>query len=284
MDKTVNLFSTIFDAIHIFWEKERTHQIVSVLLIVIFILSLGIIEINRQGWLPANLGSLISTSHYLAINLAFSLVLILEVISLIFALPSSMSKALGKQFEILALIFLRSSFKELSKLPEPIDITGHHEVLWHILAYGGGAVTIFALLGAYLLLRKNLDKVISKGPSLDQFIKLKKTVAFLIFIIFVGLGAYDGWLLVSGGEEFDFFHYFYTILIFSDILLVLIAQTFLPQFAAVFRNSGYALSTLLIRLSLTAPVYYDVLIGIISIVFALVLTLVYNRFYTVKKK
>ncbi len=283
MDKALNLLSKTFDTMHTFWEKEKTHQIVSVFLIMIFILSLGIIEINRQGWLPANFSSLISTSHYLAINLAFSLVLLLEVISLIFALPSSMSKALGKQFEILVLIFLRNSFKELAKLPEPINIDGHHEVLWHIISYGGGAITIFALLGLYLLMCKNLDKVLSKGPSLDRFIKLKKTVAFFMFIIFISLGSYDVLLLITGGVQFDFFHYFYTILIFSDILLVLIAQTFLPQFAAVFRNSGYALSTLLIRLSLTAPVYYDVLIGIISIGFALVLTLVYNQFYTVKK-
>ena len=75
---------------------------------------------------------------------------------------------------------------------------------------------------------------------------------------------------------------FYTILIFSDILLVLIAQSFLPEFPAVFRNSGYALATLLIRLSLTAPAYYNVLIGLSSVVLAVLLTLVYNKFYTHK--
>ncbi|MBU0994882.1 MAG: hypothetical protein KJ737_20515 [Proteobacteria bacterium] len=216
----------------------------------------------------------------MAINLAFSLVLALEVISLIFALPKSMSKALGKQFEILALIFLRNSFKELALLPEPINIAGHYQILWQILAYGGGAVFIFALLGVYLLLRKQLDDALSSGPSLDRFIRAKRTVAFFMLIIFICLGSYDAWLMVKGDSYFDFFHYFYTVLIFSDILLVLIAQIFLPQFPAVFRNSGYALATLLIRLSLTAPVYYDVMIGIFSISFALVLTLVYNRFYS----
>ncbi len=279
----LNFLSITFESIHGVWEKESTHRTVSVLLVITFVLALGLIEINRQGWLPVSLGTKVPLNHYMAINLAFSLVLILEVVSLIFALPSSMSKALGKQFEILALIFLRNSFKELASLPEPIDISGHHDVVWHILAYGGGAVVIFAMLGIYLSLRKNLDEVLSKGPALDLFINAKKTVALFMLIIFVALGGVDTWLLISGGHQFDFFHYFYTILIFSDILLVLIAQSFLPQFPAVFRNSGYALSTLLIRLSLTAPVYYNVLIGISSIVFALVLTLVYNRFYTIKK-
>ncbi len=283
MDRIFSFFAGRFDAIHRFWETEKTHRQVSVGLVCIFILALAVIEINRQGWLPAPYNAKIPTSHYMAINLAFSLVLILEVISLIFTLPGSMSKALGKQFEILALIFLRSCFKELSALPEPIDISGHLEVLWHILSYGGGAIAIFSLLGVYLSLRKNLDKVLSPGPSLDRFIHAKKTVAFSMLIIFIVLGGIDIRLLITGAKQFDFFHYFYTILIFSDILLVLIAQSFLPQFPAMFRNSGYALATLLIRLSLTAPVYYNVLIGIFSIVFALVLTLVYNRFYTIKK-
>ena len=283
MDYLFNRFANTFDTLHNAWEQDKTHRMVSACLVAIFLLSLMIIELNRQGWLPVEFQTVISTSHYQAINLAFWLVLILEVVSLIFALPSSMSKALGKQFEILALIFLRSCFKELSALPEPIDITGHHDVLWHILAYGGGAVAIFGLLGIYLSLRKKLDKVLSKGPRLDRFIKAKKSVAFCMLMIFIGLGATDIYLMFTGGEPFDFFHYFYTILIFSDILLVLIAQSFLPQFPAIFRNSGYALATLLIRLSLTAPVYYNVLIGIFSIIFALLITLVYNRFYTIRK-
>ncbi len=284
LDGVLNKFSCIFDTFHSFWQKEHTHRIVSALLVIIFVLALAVIECNRQGWLPDILAEKISTSHYMAINLAFSLVLVLEVISLIFALPGSMSKALGKQFEILALIFLRSSFKQLSDLPEPINVAGHQDVLWHILSYGAGAIAIFALLGIYLSTLKHLDDTLSAGPALDLFIKAKKSVSLLMLTIFTGLGGYHTWLLIMGFPGFDFFHYFYTFLIFSDILLVLIAQTFLPQFSAVFRNSGYALATLLIRLSLTAPIYYNVVIGIFSVVFALVLTLVYNKFYRIKSR
>jgi len=284
LNSLLNILSGIFDNIHLYWKKETTHRSVSAALVIIFILSLAMIEINRQGLLPIGLSNKIPTNHYMAINLAFSLVLILEVISLIFTLPGSMSKALGKQFEILALIFLRSSFKELSALPEPINIGGHLDVLWHILSYGGGAIAIFALLGMYLRTLKHLDEALFPGPTLDRFIKAKKSVSFIILVIFAGMGVYNTGLMIAGSYSFHFFKYFYTLLIFSDILLVLIAQSFLPQFPAVFRNSGYALATLLIRLSLTAPVYYNVMIGIFSIVFALILTLVYNKFYTLKKR
>jgi hypothetical protein len=279
MDKRFNFFSAAFDSIHDLWENETTHRFVSASLVVVFLLSLAVIETNRQGWLPDSLSTRISLSHYQAINLAFSFVLILEVISLIFALPGSMSKAIGKQFEILALIFLRTAFKELSKLPVPIDISAHPDVLWNILTYGSAAITIFALLGVFFLVRQNLDEALASGQTLDLFIKVKKTVAFFMVIIFFILGSYDVWLMMIGQPQFEFFHYFYTILIFNDILLVLIAQIFLPQFSAVFRNSGYAFATLLIRLSLTAPIYYNVLIGVCSILFAIILTLVYNHFF-----
>lgn len=283
MNTLLNTFSSLFDNLRTFWKTERNHKIVSAVLVVIFIASLILIEANRQGLIPGTLALKIPTSHYMAINLAFFLVLILEVISLIFTLPSSMSRALGKQFEILALIFLRQSFKQLSDLPEPIDISGHMDVLWHILSYGGGAIAIFGLLGIYLKTLKHLDEALFPGPSLDLFIKAKKSVSCFILFAFIVMGGLNFWLILTGNQGFNFFNSFYTLLIFSDILLVLIAQTFLPQFPAIFRNSGYALATMLIRLSLTAPVYYNVMIGIFSILFALGLTLVYNKFYTIKK-
>lgn len=282
MDFILNIFTRIFDPVRQYWEKEATHKAVSGLLVLAFLLALGAIELNRQGLLPEFLGDTIPQSHYMAINLAFTLVLILEVLGMIFALPGSLSRALGKQFEILALIFLRNAFKELAVLPEPISLSHHHEVLWHILSYGFGAVAIFALMGIYTGMLKKLDETLTPGPSLDRFIAAKKAVALTMLAVFCGMGLYNGQLFLSGKPVFHFFQYFYTVLIFSDILLVLIAQAFLPEFPAVFRNSGYALATLLIRLSLTAPAYYNVLIGLSSVILAVLLTLVYNQFYTHK--
>lgn len=284
LDRVLSVGADFFDAFRTFWHRDTTHKSVSVVLMLTFLAALAMIEANRQGWLPPSLTPKLPTSHYMAINLAFFLVLVMEILSMIFALPVSMSKALGKQFEILALIFLRNAFKELSVLPEPVSVYHHNEVIWHILAYGFGAVAIFGLLGIYTALQKNLDKALMPGPSLDRFIAAKKNVALCMVLTFCGMGLYNIWLKLAGMPVFHFFQSFYTVLIFSDILMVLLAQSFLPQFPAVFRNSGYALATLLIRLSLTAPAYVNVLIGISSVVLALVLTLVYNQFYTLNAK
>lgn len=255
MDRLFHIASSVFDAFRNFWHREGTHKTVSAALILIFLVSLAVIELNRQGLIPGALGSQIPRSHYMAINLAFLLVLFMEILSMIFTLPQSMSRALGKQFEILALIFLRDAFKELSHLPEPISLDHHFEVLWHILSYGFGALAIFGLLGVYTFSLKNLDKAMKPGPSLNRFIAAKKSVALCMLFTFCGMGLYNAFLKLSGQPAFHFFQSFYTVLIFSDILMVFLAQTFLPQFQAVFRNSGYALATLLIRISLTAPLF-----------------------------
>jgi hypothetical protein len=90
------------------------------------------------------------------------------------------------------------------------------------------------------------------------------------------------WL--EGVPQSDFFHDFYTLLIITDILLVLIAQCFQPSFFAVFRNSGYALSTLIIRLALSAPAYFNVLLGVAAAVFAIAMTIVTTRLFTSRQQ
>ncbi len=268
------------DTIEAFWHSETTHKTVSYLLVIIFLASLVLIEFNRHGMLPGMLAAHVSHSHFMAINIAFLLVLFLEIITMIFTLPDSMSKALGKQFEILALIFLRNAFKQLSDLPEPVSLAHHADVVYHIFAYGFGSLAIFGLLGCYRMMLTRLDKTMPPGSYLNQFILAKKIVAFCMLWVFFAMGIYDLWLKIQGMTGFNFFQSFYTVLIFSDILMVFLAQIFLPQFHAVFRNSGYALATLLIRLSLTASVYYSVAIGLSSVVFALLLTIIYNQFYS----
>lgn len=275
-----NAATRIFDHLNTCWERRQTQSLVTGTLVLIFVAALGVIELSRQGLLPDFLPERIAGNHYQAINIAFTFVLALEVVSLIFTLPCSVSKALGKQFEILALILIRSSFKEFSALPEPIAFTDQVDVLWRILADGGGAILIFALLGIYLRLLKKSQQTLQPGLVRDRFVAAKKMVALSLLIIFAGMALYNGWLLITGEESFHFFPHFYTVLIFSDILLVLIAQCFLPEFRGIFRNSGYALSTLLMRLSLAAPAFYNVLIGVASALFAVALTWVYNYFYT----
>lgn len=276
------LVTFAFDPLHAFWQNEKTERAVAGILIGCFLAALLGIELGRQGLLPEAIAAKTPTSHYAAVGIAFTLVLVLEVVSFIFVLPCSFSKSVGKQLEILCLILMRNSFKELVNFPEPITFTGNMTPIYQILSDGAGAFAVFVLLGIYYRIQK--PGSILKPCYKFSYVASKKLVALLLLGLFMGLGSYVFYCSVKGLPTFDFFSTFYTILIFSDILLVLISQRFLPQFHAVFRNSGFALVTLLIRLALAAPPFYNAALGVASAGFAVLLTLAYNSFYRKEKE
>ena len=280
MDQVFERLTYIFDPLHHFWEHERMHRRFALGLIVVFLGALAGIELNRRGLLPGGLAALAPTNHFHAVNLAFTLVLILEVISLIFTLPCSFSRSVGKQFEILSLILLRDAFKELSHFTEPITVGTELTQVLHILGYGFGALAVFALLGVYYRIQPARKQDMGLPHDLFRFVAAKKGIALLLLGVFVTLGLNNLYNKFAGLPHIDFFPVFYTLLIFTDILVVLISQCFRPSFHAVFRNSGYALSTLFIRLALAAPAMYDVALGITAALFSIALTLAWTRVFT----
>jgi hypothetical protein len=270
--------TNLFDRLHHFWEHPKSQKCVGALLIVVFLTGLACIELKRMGLLPSFLAVYFPENHFYAINLAFSMLLILEVMSLIFVLSSSVTRSIGKQFEILSLILLRHSFQELSHMHEPIDIIADQIPALHILTSSTAALLIFVFLGIYYRIRRYHGYITDPVEKM-HYIMTKKILALVLFAIFIAVGAYNLGEFLFKGVEHDFFETFYTILIFADILLVLIAQRFMPSFHAVFRNSGYVIATLFIRIALAAPPYYDAVIGLVAAAFALGVTYATNIFH-----
>lgn len=262
----------IFDPLHHLWEHEKMHRKISIALVTFFLASLITIELKRQGLLPESLANLIPSNHFYAVSAAFTVVLILEVISLVFTLPCSFSRSVGKQFEILSLILMRNAFKQLSQFPEPISFDGNVRAVLNILSDGFGALLVFALLGYYYIVQAKASDEAMRPTDLYSFVAAKKGIALLLLGIFTFMGIRSGFFAISGTEQTDFLHEFYTVLILTDILVVLISQCFQPSFYSIFRNSGFALSTLVIRIALAAPAFYNVLLGLAAALFAILLT------------
>lgn len=269
----------LFDPLHHLWEHDRMHRKISLALVIFFLAGLLVIELNRLGFIPQSLGSLLPHSHFSAIEAAFTVVLILEVISLIFTIPCSFSRSVGKQFELLALILMRNAFKELSHFPEPINFAGNEEAILRILSDGFGALLLFALLGIYYLIQGKKQEEMTKSIDLFSFVAAKKGLALLLLGAFSYMGLRSGWLTLIGREHTDFLHDFYTLLILADVLVVLISQCFQPGFYAVFRNTGFALSTVIIRIALAAPPFYNVLLGLAASLFAISLTVISRKLF-----
>lgn len=280
MNKLTFLLVRVFDRVQAFSESEPAHKFVGQGLVLFFLAALALIELNSLDLLPPGLGEHVSRNSFDAVTQTFTLVLMLEVVELVFSLPRSTSRSVGKQFEILALILLRDAFKELTHLPVPIELAGHTDVIMNIALDGAGALAVFVLLGAYKYAQRCAPR--HWAPAiLAKFITAKKLVALLVLCAFVAMGALDVWRFLRAEPTTDIFHDFYTLLIFTDILIVLIAQRYMPEFHAIFRNSGFALSTLFIRMALTAPPVLSVLMGVGAMVFAVGLTFASNRFYAI---
>jgi len=273
----------LYDRLNRLRNSVRVRGPLTTVLIVFYVGSFAVIEAKRSGWLPSPLFPYVANSHFVSIGIAFYLLVLAELVGLIFSLADSVARSVGKQVEILSLILLRRSFETLSEFDEPIPwgeiLSGlANSQLTYLIIDAVTALLIFVMVGYY-------DRIQHKQPisqdSRDQagFIDSKKVVALVLLVgltIVTARGAVD--YLRIGGKSSLFFEEVFSLLIFSDVLIVLISLRYSASYRSVFRNSAFALATVLIRLALTAPAPYNALLGLIAGLFTICLTLAYNEF------
>ncbi len=267
----------VFDALHARWEDVAARRTLGTGLVLAFVGALVVIELNRQGWVPGPMAPILPTNHFAAVGLAFTLLLIIEVLGLVWTLAESVANSVGKQFELLSLILLRKAFLEFGNFGEPIVWAEVSDSLLHLLADAAGALLIFVIVGFYYRVQRH-RQITRGGREENSFVAAKKVVGLLLLATFLALGVDYIWKDLRGLEAYPFFEAFYLILIFADILIVLISLRYSYSFRVVFRNSGFAIATVMIRLALTAPPYVNALLGVGAALFALGISLAYNAF------
>jgi hypothetical protein len=268
----------LFDRLEQGWEGSAGRRRSAFFLVIFFLGAVLLIEVNRQGWLPPFLSGLIPLNHLVAIEWAFTMLLILEVVGLTLALSKSVSISVGKQLEILSLILLRNTFKEISHLDEPLVWAQVEPALIPIVSSALGALTIFVALGFFYRIRKNYPLGSGQVVDKSRFILAKKNIAILLLGGFVAILFHEVWTYLHFGSPESVFEKFYTLLVFSDVLLVLISLRYSSGYLVAFRNSGFAVVTVLIRLALIAPPVTGALLGGGTAFFALGIIYAYGFF------
>jgi len=275
--------SRLFDRARKLWESQANRRMLGIILLVIYVSSLIVIELGRRELLPQEIVRILPRSHYFAISFTFSFLLYIEVIDLVFGITRSFSYSVGKQFEIFSLILLRQSFKEFAYLPEPLSWPeSPHEVLI-ILSNAGGALIIFGLLFLYYRILFH-QPITQDEKETSGFISSKKAVSLFLLAFFAASGFVHLIYFINGGKDDRFFATFYTVLVFSDILIVLLSLRYSHSFSVVFRNSGFALATVMLRLALTAPPFFNALLGISALIYVLGVKVIYNLIVPVQGK
>jgi hypothetical protein len=75
-----------------------------------------------------------------------------------------------------------------------------------------------------------------------------------------------------------FFEQFFTVLIIVDVFLLLFSFFHTDEFHKVIRNSGFIISTILIRLSFSVTGLMNTVLIIAAVVFGLLMFFIYNKF------
>ncbi len=283
--------------------RSRCEHVIVWVAIGSFLLHLLLILLHDLAWLPAPVDSPLLRNPIAAIYTPFSFILLYEVYLLIYHIPQSTTIYIGKQYEIITLIIIRRIFKDLSKLeftPNWFEVREDLQFTYDLVA----TLLLFLLIFAFYRLSERLQsrrQAPNMGLSgLAGFLRTKKIVAIGLVPIFVGLGiyslghwAYETFLAVPGpvlpeGQKSPevrdinriFFDEFFTVLIMTDVLLLLISFLHIEKFNRVIRDSGFIISTILIKLSFGADGLTSTVLVVVAVAFGvavLAIHLLYER-------
>ncbi|HFS67316.1 MAG TPA: hypothetical protein ENK67_03800, partial [Flavobacteriia bacterium] len=143
--KILNYSESLFDFLKQKWENQKSKKYTSYSLVSIFIITSILSYIDRSNLITLGDYEEYFSEPFFSIQISFTLLLLTELLSLIFMLHKSVSKSVGKQFELLSLIFIRSGFKEFGH----IDYFKWDDMkiyVYHMFAYAFGALVIFIIL------------------------------------------------------------------------------------------------------------------------------------------
>jgi hypothetical protein len=269
--------SFLFDRAHRYWGSDRFMKVSGSILVIVYLVFLALIGLKQIDQLKDVL-HIIPGNFFKAIEFAFTLLLFFEVISLVFSLPESISKSVSIQLEIFSLILLRNAFKIFGEFQGAITWEMIEQNMYVIFANGFGSLIIFLLLMYIRKIERHLP-ICRSDISLSNFVRVKKFIAIVLLVVFMIMISVDIVFFFIDIEVFNFFHNFYTILIFTDILIVFISLRYSNNYYVIFRNSGYAVATVLIRIALELPSYYMMLVGLAATVLVFALVVVYNKAY-----
>ena len=255
-------------------------------LVLIFLVDFDIIHLDAPSDLLAN--------PICAIYTPFSFILLYEVYLLIYYLPKSFTTYISKQYEIMTLIVIRRVFKDFSGLSLTPEWFSSKYDLQFTYDLASSLILFFLIYLFYIQSKKQFPEpklTVSQQVAINRFVAIKKIIANFLVPVFLILAIYSltSWLFSflnpgeNGVNSFVninniFFEHFFTVLIFADVLLLLYSFFIADDFHKVMRNSGFIISTILIRLSFSNVGLLNNLLIICAIIYGLFILIIHNKY------
>lgn len=278
--------------------KKKIEKIFVTLSIASFIIHLLLIFLKHIDVLNFSDDNLL-TNPIAAIYTPFSFILVYEVFLVVYYLPRSISQYIRKQYEIITLIIVRRIFKDIANLEistdwfnQKYDLQLTYDLISTLLLF-----FVIYLYTYYNTRNKSLNIKKHKIENLDVFVKRKKTIALILLpvLMFLAFSSLFRWIyieLINVDQVFFsiqdvnelFFNEFFTVLIMADVLLLLISLYKTDKFHEIFRNSGFIISTILIRLSFTTDGLMNNILIVSSVVYGFLMLLLHIQFDKISVK
>ena len=250
-----------------------------------FIIHLLFILLNNKGYVDLSFfNDSLFVNPISAIYTPFSFILIYEAFLLIYYLPRSFTTSIAKQFEIMSLILIRKIFKDIPEV-ELSDNWILNENNLQLIYDLTGVLIVFYLIYLFKKLKDNLPQL-PVHTNLERFLGYKKLISLLLIptLILLCIFSFLDWYgaVFIGGEnspniDYLFFVEFFGILILVDVFILLISFQYTERYSQLVRNTGFIISTILLRLSFNAVGLTSIILLISGIVFGLIILYIYNK-------
>ncbi len=280
--------------------KKKSEKIIVFIAIFSFLIHLSLIALVKLKIIELNDYSNLLDNPIAAIYTPFSFILIYEVYLLLFYLPKSTTIYIGKQYEIISLIVIRRIFKDLSNLKLTTEwFNNKYDVLF-MFDLVAIVMLFYLIFWFYKLNDRNIKfqkEKIKISPEIISFIKTKKNVATLLVPVLILLSVYSlgNWIhesffslskIVKDIKDINniFFDDFFTILILIEVLLLLFSFLQTEKFSNVIRNSGFIISTILIKISFGSEGIINTILVVVAVSFGVIILAIHNKYQIVEEE
>ena len=254
-----------------------------------FLVHLVLIFISKNNIFGFNFSSDLFDNSIIAIYTPFSFILIYEVYLLVYYLPQSFTFYLSKQYEIITLIVLRRFFKDISSFGTQ-NITFENIINSQIFYDLIAALILFFIVYLFKnnVVRNKNKRILDENLGLRRFIYQKQIIASILIPLFFFMALYSfyNWFLgFFDGNDIHitnlnhiFFEDFFNILIFVDIVILLLSFFYKQSFHKIIRNSGFIVSTIIIRISFGVSGLVNLSLIISALLIGLCVLKIHNLF------
>ena len=262
--------------------KKKLEKITLWLSIIGFVFHLILIYVKKLELVPFSFDSELLDSPISAIYTPFTIILIYEIYLLVLNLPRSFTTSISKQFEIISLILIRRIFADIPKIDLNADwlsASANVQLIYDVL----GVLVLYYLIYLFNKARLKLDKK-PMTTAISRFVSSKKAVslALLLVLVLISFNSIFTWVsdLANNNEIVDinaiFYNEFFSVLILADVLILLLSFQYTERYTQIVRNTGFIISTILIRLSFGVSGLTNIVLVVSSVLFGLLILSIYN--------